>query len=122
MIPVFVALAGGLGAVARFVMDYQVARWAPRGRFQLGTAVINITGSFLLGVVAGWWASHTGDPGLKQIVGTGFLGGYTTFSTACVEAVRLARAERWWSLLLHAVGMLVLSVAAAAVGFWLGGL
>lgn len=122
MTPLLVALAGGLGAVSRFVVDYQVGRRASGGRLPLGTALINISGSFLLGLVAGWWAFHTGDPGLKQVVGTGFLGGYTTFSTACVEAVRLSRAERWGSLLFHVVGMLVLSVAAAAAGFGLGSL
>jgi CrcB protein len=120
MIQLLVALAGGFGAVARFVVDSEVARRTAHRALPLGTAVINVTGSFLLGLVTGWWAAHTGDPELKQLLGTGFLGGYTTFSTACVEAARLARAGRGWALLVHAGGMLVLSVAGAALGFWVG--
>ncbi|QLQ16646.1 MAG: CrcB family protein [Micropruina sp.] len=122
MIGLLVALAGGLGAVTRFVVDAQVARRSAAAGRPLGTMFINITGSFLLGLVTGWWAAHTGDPGLKQVLGTGFLGGYTTFSTACVEAVRLLRAERGWSVLFHTGGTLVLAVAAALAGFGLGGL
>jgi CrcB protein len=122
VIAFLVALAGGLGAVTRFVVDAEVGRRAPRLGVPLGTAVINVTGSFLLALVTGWWATHTGDPGLKLALGTGFLGGYTTFSTASVEAARLFRAGEGWRLALHAGGMLVLSVAGAVAGFWLGGL
>ncbi|MBI5028025.1 MAG: CrcB family protein [Actinobacteria bacterium] len=121
MISLLVALAGGLGAVTRFVVDAEVGRRASL-RLPVGTALINITGSFLLGFVTGWWSFHTGDPAVRAILGTGFLGGYTTFSTACVEASRLARAGRGWSVLVHAAGMLVLGVALAALGFWLGSL
>jgi CrcB protein len=79
-----------------------------------------VTGSLVLAWITGWWAFHTGDPGLKLVLGTGFLGGYTTFSTASVEAARLLRAGQGWRLALHAGGMLVLSVVAAAIGLWLG--
>lgn len=122
MIGLLVALAGGLGAVTRFVVDALVARRSATAGRPLGTAVINITGSFLLGLVTGWWATHTGDPLLKQVLGTGFLGGYTTFSTACVESVRLLRAERGWAVTLHTIGMLVLAVTGALLGFALGSL
>lgn len=120
MTPLLVAMAGGLGAVIRFIVDAQARRFTPHVLIPLGTLIINVTGSFALGVVTGWWAVHTGDPGLKQIIGTGFLGGYTTFSTASVEAARLARAGRGWSVMVHVVGMLLLSVTAAAFGVWLG--
>ncbi len=120
MIPLLLALAGGVGAVTRFVVDAEVGRRAGEAGLPLGTVVINVSGSFLLGLLTGWWAFHTGDPGLKQVLGTGFLGGYTTFSTACVEASRLARAGRGWGVFAHAAGMLVLSVGLAALGYWLG--
>ncbi|PKQ22390.1 MAG: camphor resistance protein CrcB [Actinobacteria bacterium HGW-Actinobacteria-5] len=120
MTPLFVALAGGLGAVTRFVVDAEIGRRVTKWGIPLGTALINVSGSFLLGLIVGWWTFHTGDPGLKAVLGTGFMGGYTTFSTACVEAARLARADRRWTLLVHAGGTLVLGVAGAALGFWLG--
>jgi CrcB protein len=122
VIPLLVALAGGLGAVVRFIVDAEVGRRVDGLGMPVGTAAINVSGSLLLGLITGWWTFHTGDPGLKSVLGTGFMGGYTTFSTASVEAARLARAGRTWTLLAHSAGMLVLSVAGAALGFWLGAL
>ncbi|MDQ7992754.1 MAG: CrcB family protein [Propionicimonas sp.] len=117
MTPLLVALAGGLGAAARFTVDGWVAR-ANRTGLPLGTVVINVTGSFLLGLLTGWLLTGAaGDVG--AVLGTGFLGGYTTFSTASVEAARLLRAGRGWAALVHAGGMLVAGLAAAALGVWL---
>ena len=120
MIGLLMALAGGLGAVIRFLVDAEGSRRAGDRLLPLGTLAVKLSGSLLLGLVTGWWAFHTGDPGLRQILGTGFLGGYTTFSTACVEASRLARAGRGWAALVQAGGMLVLGVVLAGLGFWLG--
>lgn len=120
MIGVLAALAGGLGAAARFLVDGWLSRVRERLSFPVGTMVINVTGSFLLGVVTGWWMVHTGDdPGWKLVLGTGFLGGYTTFSTASVEAARLARGGRGWGVLVHAGGQVLLGVIGAALGLWL---
>lgn len=121
MLTLLVALTGGLGATTRFVVDHQIGRAAP-GRLPLGTALINISGSLLLGYLTGWFVFYTGDPGIKQILGTGFLGGYTTFSTASVEAVRMARGERWGAAATRVFGVLILGVCAAFLGYWLGSL
>ncbi|HOC12392.1 MAG TPA: CrcB family protein [Propionicimonas sp.] len=121
MIPLLTALAGGLGAVVRFLVDRQIAARLRVG-MPLGTVLINVTGSLLLGVITGWWMSHSGDPGLRAVLGTGFLGGYTTFSTASVEAARLALDGRGWTTLVHAGGMLVLSLLTALLGVYLGSL
>lgn len=122
MIALLVALAGGVGAVTRFVVDAEVARRTRGLPFPLGTQVINVTGSLLLGFITGWWSFHGADPAIRQALGTGFLGGYTTFSTACVEASGLARGGRGWAAAAYAMVMLLLSVAAAAGGFWLASL
>jgi len=117
--PLVIALAGGLGAAARFVIDGVVARRNPF-RFPLGTLVVNVTGSLLLGLLTGAVIAYGGAEELQLILGTGFLGGYTTFSTASVEAVRLAVGARALALsFAHAAGMLVLSLAAAGLGLWL---
>ena len=119
MIPVLVALAGGLGAMARFSLDSWIStRW--RAPLPMGTVVINATGSLLLGLLTGW-ALSTADSEVLAILGTGFLGGYTTFSTASVEAARLARGDRGGAALLHALMMVVLSLSAAFFGLWLTG-
>ena len=122
MIGLMVAVAGGVGAVVRFLVDTWIGHRSQGSPVPLGTATINVTGSFLLGLLTGWWMFRTGDPGWRLVLGTGFLGGYTTFSTASVEAARLTRAGRGWTVLVHAGGMLLLSVAGATLGVWLGGL
>jgi CrcB protein len=87
------ALAGGLGAGTRFVLDGVVGRSVSTA-FPLGTVLINISGSFLLGIVAGLAVTGAVPQPVALVAGTGFLGGYTTFSTASVEAVRLVRSGR----------------------------
>jgi len=112
------ALGGGLGAVTRFVVDAAVARHNPF-RVPLGTMLINITGSLALGVVTGLLTAGTaGSTGatVRAVLGTGFCGGYTTFSTASVETVRLWLAEGRGTGVRYAAATLVGSVAAAAVG------
>ena len=115
MILLVAALAGGLGAAARFVVDGAVrARWS--ASVPLGTTVINVSGSLLLGVLTGLVLFHGVPSSASLVVGTGFLGGYTTFSTASVEVVRLLQEQRVRAALLHTCSMLVLSLGGAAVG------
>ncbi len=127
MTALWLALAGGLGAGARFVLDGLLTARRPGSSpasLPTATLTINVLGSFLLGVVAGWagrgatgaWWAET----LSAVAGVGFLGGFTTFSTASVELVRLVRAERPWGAVVLAVTMLALALAAAALGLALG--
>ncbi|MDX6277498.1 MAG: fluoride exporter [Nocardioidaceae bacterium] len=115
MIPLWMALAGGLGAGCRYSVDALVR---PRVSATLpwSTHLINIAGSLVLGLIVGLGVDHT----WHTIVGTGFLGGFTTFSTASVETVHLALDGRYRAAFVNASGMLVLSVAAAALGYAVG--
>ncbi|AWB91639.1 fluoride efflux transporter FluC [Aeromicrobium chenweiae] len=112
MTTLLMALAGGLGAGSRWSVD---AWLRPRvsGRLPWPTLLINVTGSFLLGLLVGLATDST----WLTILGTGFLGGYTTFSTASVETVQLAIGRRYAAAAANALVMLVLSVAAAACGW-----
>jgi len=112
---VVLALAGGLGAAARFVVDTAVARRA-RTSVPVGTAVVNVTACLLLGLLTGWALGRPGSDGVLAVLGTGLLGGYSTFSTASVEAARLLLAGRRSAAVLHALGMLLACVGAAAAG------
>ncbi|MGN6762048.1 MAG: fluoride efflux transporter CrcB [Leifsonia sp.] len=114
-----VAAAGGVGAVARLVLD-GFLRARVRIAYPLGTTVINVTGSFLLGLVTGLALAHGLPAEWRAVLGTGFLGGYTTFSTASYETVRLAQQRRYRAAFVNGVGMLVLALAAAGLGLWLG--
>ncbi|MBJ2120602.1 fluoride efflux transporter CrcB [Arthrobacter sp. MSA 4-2] len=110
------AAAGGLGAGARFLLDGMISS-RMRSGFPLGTVLINISGSFLLGLLAGFAASAALERSVVLVVGTGFLGGYTTFSTASVDTVRLLKAGRRGLALLAGLGTLAGALGAAAAGF-----
>ena len=116
MIVVLTLVAGACGALARFLLDSSIkSRW--QSPFPWATVIINVTGSLLLGILAGLVLFHGQPTAWQTVVGTGFCGGYTTFSTASFETVRLVQQNRRSLALLNAVGSLVLSVAACAVGF-----
>jgi CrcB protein len=110
-----IALAGAAGAVARFVVD-GVVLTRTGGRQPWGTALINLSGAFVLGVIAGAAPGH----GFTLIAGTGFLGAYTTFSTWMLEVLLVGESGRTRAAAVNLGGQLVLGFALAALGFGLG--
>ncbi|RWZ68393.1 fluoride efflux transporter CrcB [Labedella populi] len=111
-----VAVGGGVGAALRLIVDSAVLARRPGARFPRGTIVVNISGSFVIGVVAGITAASMLPVGVAAILTTGVLGGYTTFSSASLDAVALISAGKRGAAVVYAGGTLVLSVIAAAVG------
>jgi len=111
--------AGGLGAATRFFVD-GVVRARIRSSFPVGVMTINVSGSFLLGLLTGLALSHLVSSEWLLVLGTGFLGGYTTFSTASFETVRLLQTGRYRAALTNGFGMLVACVGLATLGLWLG--
>ena len=79
-----IGLLGGAGAIGRFLLDRVVSARAGRA-FPWGTAAVNLSGAFILGVLAG--AAVAGDG--QRLWGTGLLGAFTTFSTWAYESHRL---------------------------------
>ncbi|MGA4507515.1 fluoride efflux transporter CrcB [Propionibacteriaceae bacterium G1746] len=114
MIMVLVALCGGVGAAARFFVD-GVVNSLRRHSVPQGSLAVNLLGSFGLGLLAGWWTGRSDE--VLLLVGTGFFGGFTTFSTATLESARLIAEGRWRTGVVLAVGMVVACVAAAAFGW-----
>ncbi|AZZ53804.1 fluoride efflux transporter FluC [Rathayibacter festucae] len=110
-----IALAGGVGAAARLVLD-GVARSLIPVRWPVGTLLINVSGSLLLGVVTGLALTGALDDSWRLVLGTGVLGGFTTFSTASVEAARMLLERRWAAGLGYGLGMWAAALAAAAAG------
>lgn len=114
------AAGGGAGANARYwfgrwVADLQ-ARLPDPVVFPWATFLINVSGSVVLGVVAALFLNHP-DPARRAwylLLGTGFCGGFTTFSTFSLEAVELLRADRPGAAAAYVGG----SVAAGLVGAW----
>jgi fluoride exporter len=111
VIVVAIAAVGGLGAIARFLLDGAVSSQLGRA-FPFGTLAVNLTGAFALGVLDG--AAVGGDA--LRIAGVGFLGAYTTFSTWTLEAHRLAEDGR----IRLGVANLLLSLALGLGCAWLG--
>ena len=117
-------LCGGLGAVARFLIDSAINK-RNRLSIPLGTIAVNVTACFLLGLLTGLLSDLAAQnpavsANLTTILGTGFLGGYSTFSTASVEGFRQFEQGHPWRGAAHAGGMLTLSLTAAALGLLLG--
>ena len=112
---VAVAVAGGLGASTRFVVD-GLLRARSTHVLPLATMVVNVSGSLVIGALSGAALWHGLGPAWMVVTATGFCGGYTTFSTAMVETVRLVRSDEWRWAVANALGTLVLCVAAASAG------
>ena len=110
MLALWVALAAGGGAVTRYVVDQLVARRLGAD-FPWGTLLVNTSGSFLLGLVAGGLSGSA-----AAVLGAGYAGGYTTLSTLAWESLALAEDGWWWGAALNVVGSTVLGLAAAAAG------
>ncbi|SDI40317.1 camphor resistance protein CrcB [Arthrobacter subterraneus] len=115
MIILFLSLAGGLGAGTRFIVDGLISARAGNS-LPLGTFLINVSGSLLLGLLVGAALSGRISSEWQLITGAGFLGGYTTFSTASVETVRLLQCRRPIWAVLYGAGTAVAAAVAAAVG------
>ena len=112
-----VMLIGGLGSVARFMVDRAVARRAVRS-FPFGTLAVNISGAVLLGFISGLTLSHHA----ALLAGTAFVGAYTTFSTWMLETQRLTEERQIWPAGANLVVSVVLGVAAAMLGQWIASL
>ncbi len=115
LVVALMSLAGGLGAVFRFVVDGFIGS-RTRMALPVGTVLVNVLGSLVLGVVAGLVLNDRLSAATMTIVGTGFLGGFTTFSTASIETVRLIHNGRAGVALLNVIATLVLSLGAVAGG------
>lgn len=114
-----VALAGGAGATLRFVLDGLV-RSRVTIALPVGTLLINVVGSLLLGLFTGLALAAWLPEAWHLVLGGGLLGGFTTFSTASYETVRLALERRTLSAIANGLGMLVLAVSCAVLGLWVG--
>ncbi len=115
----FVGLSGAVGAVSRYLLSRFIAE---RGssQFPFGTLIINLTGAFLIGVLFALVGHKIISTSEQTILATGFLGGYTTFSTMSWESIQLARSGRTISSMLYLGGSLALGLVCAALGLLVG--
>ena len=115
-----VGLGGFAGAVARWLVDGWVSERIPSA-FPLGTLIVNLTGSFLLGVLFAWVIERNVLPAdVRAPVMIGFIGAYTTFSTFVLESWRLVEDGAWALATANLVGSVVLGLVAVVAGLAVG--
>lgn len=114
-------VAAGVGAPARYLLDgYVQERTA--GEFPWGTWVVNVSGSFVLGLLTGLALFHAFPSDAKLVLGTGFCGAYTTFSTFTFETLHLAEDANNAGAAANVALSTVAALAAAAAGIALAAL
>jgi CrcB protein len=109
-----VALGGGLGAAGRYGVS--LAMPAKPGEWPWATFGINVVGSLLIGVLAGWLARNPDGEQWRLFLGVGVLGGFTTFSAYSLETLRMIERGDWAGGALYALGSVVAGLAAVAIG------
>jgi CrcB protein len=115
-----IALAGSLGALARYGLDGWISRRAPSS-FPWGTFAVNVSGSFLLGLVFVVMTERfRPDPWLRSAVTIGFFGAYTTFSTFSLETYRLVEDGAYGLAIANVVGSMAAGLTAVYAGVVLG--
>ena len=119
-VPLAVALAGALGALARYGLDGLIARRAP-GAFPWGTFAINVSGSLVLGLLFTVFTERLAvDAWIRSGITIGFLGAYTTFSTWMLESHRLAEEGEDGMAVANLALSLGVGLGAVALGRQLG--
>jgi CrcB protein len=112
---VWVAVGAAVGAPLRYLVDLAV-RSRYRGRFPWGTFVVNVVGSFVLGLVT----AQVVDPAVSAVLGVGFCGALTTYSTFGYETFALLEGRATRLAVANVVGSVVAGLAAAAAGHLVG--
>ena len=115
-----VFLGGGLGAVLRHGVNVGLARWPATG-FPLSTLTVNVTGSIVMGLIAGYFAFKGGGASQhwRLFLTTGILGGYTTFSAFSLDVALLYERGALMLAALYVVGSVLLSIAGLFAGLML---
>lgn len=117
LLAAYAAFGGALGTVARYLLTLFIQARAGAD-FPLGTLLINITGSVLLGFFMRYGLeSATASPEMRLLLTTGFCGGYTTFSTFSYETARLIEDGEWLRGGGYVLASVVISLAGTFIGF-----
>lgn len=114
-----VAVAGGVGAALRFAINGIVHRHILTN-YPVAMFLINVAGSFLLGLITGLTSGRILPEQLGLYAGVGLVGGFTAFSTTSFQTLRLLQERRVWLAIANSFGMLALAVIVAGLGLWLG--
>ena len=116
----YVALGGGLGAVARYSFGGFVDRLGG-SLFPYGTMTVNVLGSFAMGLLVVWLSTKGQiNETVRLLFGVGLLGGFTTFSSFSLDAMNLLKQGHFSTFILYVGGSVIVSLLAIAAGLYLG--
>lgn len=113
-----IGAGGALGSIARFLVSLGVQRWLGP-RFPWATFLVNMSGSFLIGVAFGLADADRYSGDVLTFLVAGVLGGYTTFSTFSVENLQLVESGRIGQFMLNSSYQILGGLLLAAAGYWL---
>ena len=111
----------GIGGVLRYLLNLAAVRLLGEA-FPFGTFLINVTGSFVIGIVAAAFVAKIGifgQPAWRLFLTTGVLGGFTTFSAFALDTAYLWERDDWGLAMLYVGGSVAVSLAAVFAGLWL---
>ncbi len=111
----WVAIGGAIGSALRYLTSLAALRLLGAG-FPWGTAIVNVAGSFAMGLLAVLLLEKAGDARLSPFLMTGILGGFTTFSAFSLDTVRLVESGQPVSAVYYIAGSVALSIAALMLG------
>lgn len=116
-----IGLAGAAGALARYLLGLLIVK-RTKMLFPWGTLAINVSGAFLIGLLFGLTGQRVISMQIQIVLATGFLGGYTTFSTMSWEGVQLMKVRNLRQGMLYLAGNFAPGLLAVLLGMALGGL
>lgn len=120
MILLYLAIGGAVGTLARYGAGSVAAGWGP-STYPWGTLAINVVGSFILGAVLAFADRAVISPEVRLVLGVGFCGAFTTFSTFSVEALALIQGGQTGRAVIYVTGSVIAGLVAAAVGMRVAG-
>jgi len=115
-----VGIGGGAGSILRFAASLLTARYYS-GSFPIATFAVNVSGCFLIGLIAGLAAGYfPQNANLRLLLITGFCGGYTTFSTFAFENLNLLQYHNIWTAAIYIITSVLLGIGAVWLGLTAG--
>ncbi|KXK58020.1 MAG: fluoride efflux transporter CrcB [Chlorobi bacterium] len=119
----YIAIGAVAGGIARYQLGIWIGEWrGTSAGFPWATLLINISGAFVLGFLFRWLRFGTGNHHLQALLGTGFCGAFTTFSTFSLETVNLMMESQTPTALLYVAASVVLAPVGCFVGYVAAGI